>query len=228
LEDEKEEKPKKGRGVPERPPGFFQCKRALENLRRFASLVRHHRNFEVEAASPIEELLPGCKPGTPETRSQIEREINKLIPLVWNALLVAGVPAEFAIESFEYDFNDAKEKPKTRNYDVILDYLRLPERPGRTRYFVETLRVTDQGIGVLEAVKDRRKRQFYNPLYWVAQLIRLPVTVGELAEFPEGTIPPWYVKTWLYLILIAAVILLVKLGVKDWKDVAEVLRYLKP
>lgn len=112
-----------------RRPGYRECERILDRLRRFQDLVRHHQRWasEIERARPLEELLPeGTKPT--EQPSEIKRQIRRLIPLVARDLTLGGVQLGVRRVFARYDPEKRRsvEEFGDRDYHLINDYFALP------------------------------------------------------------------------------------------------------
>jgi hypothetical protein len=109
---------------PWHPPGYRASGRGIERLEKFQDLVRHLDRFgaDLNLARPISDLIPGA----PIERSHdqvrlIEREINRLVPVVFHDLREVGIPTRIKVpnEVLEYDFEKGKQvrKDKTETFD---------------------------------------------------------------------------------------------------------------
>ena len=70
---------------------------------------------------------------------------------------------------------------KEDRYDLILDYFRLPRERDAYQAYEAVMAALEQAIGVYEARLRQAKRDLFNPVVWVAHVIRLPITVMEHA-----------------------------------------------
>src|SRR6266446_374395 len=131
-------------------PGYFECGRRLEVLRRFQDLVRQNERWahEIDFARPLADLLPE---GTTElTQWQvIDQQIGRLQPLVGQFLDLSGIETAFTFS--ERSFNNEKNRvvmDPAGSYDVILQYFELPRgdrgRAGQT-WFEKVMNVLEQG-----------------------------------------------------------------------------------
>ncbi len=216
------------------PPGFLKSRRAEERLSLFQDLVRHHQRWghQIRFARPIEELLP---PNTPpnDRYPLLEREIQRLIPLIREDLRAAGVLSVFSMTSkeFEYDFEKGKQLPHetTQTYDVVRDYFLLPHDNTRAKYFDLLMAVLEQGIGFYLETRRSALRRKLNPVSWLACVIRFPVLVLEAGglEGQAGKSAVYGVYAWLLRLVILAILALIatKLGVSiPWRQLVALLK----
>jgi hypothetical protein len=211
-----------------RRPSYFRCRRVLEDLHLFQDLVRHHWRMpdHLTAARPLRDLLP---PGTREDQHQLmmEQRINRLIPLVTEDMSVAGMKNEIIYEHSEpkrvaghFEYNEKEEV-----FDVIEDYFDLPHRRDS---FDAVMASVERTIGIYEDAKKTALLRTFNPLNWLAILIRLPLTIMEragLAEDPQTHSKVASVYTWILKITMLILLLLLasKLGLSiKWSDLIRV------
>jgi hypothetical protein len=114
---------------------------------------------------------------------------------------------------------------KEEVFDVIEDYLELPHK----RYsFDAVMASVERTIGIYEEAKKVALLRSFNPLNWLAVLIRLPLTVLEragLAEDPQTHSKLANTYTWILKItmLILLFLLASKLGLSiKWSDLIRV------
>jgi hypothetical protein len=170
-----------------RPPSYWQCRRAIAWLNRFQGLLIHreHNFIYSKDALPIEKLLPGVE--EKDRWHVIDREINRLVPLVSDALHRIAIQTNVGLKSVEQDLASGvyglKEVDQT--YDLIVDYFQLP-RDGRRRHdFFELLMQTlERGIGGYEALKRAGVRRALSPISWLAWIVEIPIRVLERAGVP--------------------------------------------
>lgn len=207
-----------------RRPGYFQCRRILDRLRRFQDLVRHDQRWgsEIAHARPLEQLLP---PETkPEHRgTEIDRQIRRLIPLVVRDLKRAGIPTRstwrIPEERYDHDKRRMVEKVETLTYHLVGDYFILP-RDGYATSFTAVIGALDEGIGAYEELKRRGFWELFNPLAWIAHLLYAPTWVLEragLIDPDEPGSPVLVGYAWLLrvILLIVFALILRKLGLVD-------------
>lgn len=209
-------------------PGYLRCKKIIERLRLFQDLVRNDWRWgdHIAVARPLETLLPQ---GTDKSQFPLilEQHINRLVPLVARDLYVAAVETRIRFERTErnYDFEKhiAVFEEKKEIYDVIEHYFDLP----RSRdSFDAVMAAIERGIGIYEGRKAAAISEKYNPVHWLAALVRLPLTVIEDAGISEDTethskfanLYMWALKIILLIILGA---IATKLGFSTWDNIIK-------
>src|SRR5574341_1540963 len=157
---------------PVRLPTYFECKRILKRLKRFQGLIAHKEVYanNMQFAPPIEELLPNV----PEQNRHIaiDREINRLIPLVSNYLYIAGIPTGITGEQTKYDKN-MEEKIIKREYDLVENYFELLHQASGHPHDMLSNSL-ERAIGYYEVRKERAFIELFNPLTWIALILRAP------------------------------------------------------
>ena len=211
-----------------RKPSYFRCKKVLDRLHLFQDLVRHHWRWadHAAAARPLKELLP---PGTREDQHLLtmEQQINRLIPLVARDTSFVGISNEISYLHSEPKFTAGhiENSEKEEVFDVIEDYFDLPRRRSA---FDAVMASVERTIGIYEAEKRAALWGWFNPLNWLAILIRLPLTVLEragLAEDPQthSRVASVYIWTLRIIMLILLLLLATKLGLSiKWSDLIRV------
>jgi len=154
-----------------------------------------------------------------------------MIPIIHRDLAFAGVPTGIAFEDDERDFDwekarEIRRKVK-RQYDLIGDYFNLPQPMGRANFFDMILATIERGIGVYEVRKDAAKREMFNPVHWIAWVLRLPVTLLDVAglttDETSSRMTNAYAWVLRIVILAAVAIGLAKLGISvPWERLLAV------
>jgi hypothetical protein len=213
--------------APERPlfmpaaPGYFATKRLLARIHRFQNLIRHRERWapDLEFACPLEDVVPANVPEI-QRGQYLDREILRMMQDVHRAVNFAGVPTSVYHEHRDpVDNHEEQER-----YDLILDYFRLPRWDNGYKAFEAVMSVLEQAIGVYEVRLNQAKREFFNPVAWVAHVIRIPITVLERAglaahEKTASMVIGAYARSVQILMVIILVFIAVRLGVKiPWKE----------
>jgi hypothetical protein len=164
-------------------PGYFAIKRKIRHLTKFRDLIIHRERWagaDADAA-PLHELFPELKPGEYPRVEVLEREIKRMQRPIHFDLNFAYVTTGVI-----HNHREAvtREIVETR-YDVILDYFRLPRDGNNHGAYEAVMNTLEEGIGTYQAALMRAKRDMYNPLAWIAQLVRMPITVMERAGFGQ-------------------------------------------
>jgi len=224
MADESDQKHMEGPLVAQPWPGYWRTREKIARARRFQDLIRHKERWgtDIDRAAPIEELIPGVDKN--EAMLRLDEEIEKLQHLVfWDLSQYTGARTRVLWRD-PYGVNDEKEE----SYDLILDYFRLPRPAGKEhKAFEAVMQCLNNGIGVLEARKKRAFWEMFNPLFWIAWFIRLPITVMERAGFgrnpkSQEMMAAGYVR---FVKIAMGVILLfvcLKLGIEvPWKELLK-------
>jgi hypothetical protein len=198
-----------------RRPGYFASRRAIDRLHRLQDLIRYHQRWahQLDLARLLSELLPGGAPENDVHQYQrLEREINRLLPLVAADLRWAGIPT---VVQPRAPFAD--EKGADQHRDLLLhsfDLCRGEERSAAT--FDLTIHTLDRGIGVYKACQAVALRGFVNPLSWLGWVVGLPASVLERAGLANESTTSVVVQTYAWIVRVLMVILiglaLTKLG----------------
>ena len=165
-------------------PGYWRCKGILQRLRKFQDLVRHRERwgYDLDNAQPIEALLPKGTDTSPANAHQVsqlsENQLNQLIPVVQFDLSITGISTRGKVR--------VNDDPKLwRTVDLVSSYLdQFPQDAQQGRYEL-LMQCIERNIGWFLERQRRAKWETVNPLHWLAQVIRLPITVLERA----GLIP---------------------------------------
>jgi hypothetical protein len=117
----------------------------------------------------------------------MEREINRLIPLVGSALDYIKISTTVTLSDYERDLateNLAMTKVN-RTYDLIDDYFELPREGRQSQEFFRLLMQTlERGIGGFEEAMRAAVRRALSPISWLAWIVEIPVRILERAGVP--------------------------------------------
>jgi len=194
------------------PLGYLACRKILERLEIFKDLVRHNSPYGgyigKEFARPLEELITeNIPPG--RMYDILEQHINQLIPLVHRDLFYARI-------SLGATRGEAGSEAE-RHYDMILQFFEFI-RDGGGNVYNMVIGALDQGIGYYKAKKHQAFWDIFNPVSWIAFILRIPLIIIQktgLVIDEKGA--SWILK--IYGLIIRALILLIlaflatKLGV---------------
>ena len=182
MSDETLEKPKPAEPEPLplqhipwrlRRPGFWRCRRSLARLRKFQELVIHLDRWasHIDYARPLEKLI-GKKKAKQNPLTAIETEMNKLALLVTRDMDLCGVSHIVTIDDFG----------KKRQRSLIFDYQIFPDNRHQQKF--ETLmQRLEMTIGQYEERRHQAILDWFNPLFWIACAVRVPVVIFENAGF---------------------------------------------
>ena len=207
-------------------PGYFHVRRMIRRAKRFQDLVRHRERWsgDVDRAAPLEKLVKGCgNAATHEAIQRIKEEIEKAQHVVFLDLR-GSTPVRTSVRWRDPYAAEGEDPEKA--YDLILDYFRLPRRSGyEHETFEEVMRCLNNGVGFLEARKRRAFWEMFNPIFWVAWLLRLPITVMERAGFGgsakgQEMMAAGYVRFVKIAVGVILILACLKLGVEvPWREI---------
>jgi hypothetical protein len=173
-------------------------------------------------------------PKDPLARSKlIEREVNRLIPLVARHLDDVGVPTTVGWTESEPRYTAERgnfQQEREVKLDLIEGCLDDEAHGGDRRassIHHRTMAALEQGIGIYEYLADRAIPRWWNPVYWIGGFIRFPLTVLEAAGIVEDK--SLIVKGYGWLIQ-GGVLLLVLLLARMWgleglvRDIIKILK----
>jgi hypothetical protein len=213
-------------------PGYWTTKKRLDRLVRFRSLAIHQARWapDLDSVPKLDELFPGekLKDGAFETLRRIKREITEQIPLVFNDLRRCGVKTQVSFSRPFFPDNFVTEPPERKErveYDLLLDYFNVPRQVSGSQNMEALLQRLDMGIGIHKDHLPWAKWDLLNPVMWMAHIIRLPITVLELAgmmSHPKTQQKFLNVYAWIVQFLMLALILVVlgHYGAKiPWSDI---------
>jgi hypothetical protein len=190
-------------------PNYFECARALDRLRRFQDLVHYYFDMphEVHRARPIEQLIQKFDNPYQQTKL-LEREINRLIPLMSGYLFTLGIPTEVEVTGIEVAEDIRKPRHVTKALDMIGNLFEISNRDRLSAYRL-IMGTLEQGTGVLEAHKEREHRRLYSPLTWMGLGLRMPITALERAgvDIEEASSSVLKVYSWVLRLLMVAILL---------------------
>jgi len=194
-------------------PGYFECKRIIARLRLFQDLARYREGFdhELQFARTLEELLPE---GTSEAQRPfvIDRELNRLIPIIHRDLRRAEIPthmAEVTRKPTKFDKKgDVVETVtvKGSDYDILENF------HGHQNVFEGLMTLLERAIGVYQEWRDAAFRDLFNPLVWLAWFIRLPIFVLERAGLQDEATASRVIQGYGWIVRIAVLWVLIRLG----------------
>jgi hypothetical protein len=169
-----------------RPLTYWQCRRLIGWLKRFQGLVIHREKWGIymQDAAPIEELLPGVDEN--ERWRIIDREINRLVPLVSFALNRIYISTQVTLTDYASEVKEGQlaKKQINRTYSLIDNYFELPRGNRRQDCFRLLMQALERGVGGLEEEKRTAVRMAFSPISWLAWVVEIPIRVLERAGVP--------------------------------------------
>ncbi len=217
---------------PYRPlPSYWECNKCLRWLKRFQGLLIHRDNWGLYAqdAPPLDRLLPGV--AEKDKYRAIEREINKLVPLVSSVLDAVEISAAVTHSQYEHDLAQPglPLKEVKRTYDLIDEYFELPRGEQSQEFFTMIMHTLDRAVGGFEEYRRMSVRRMCNPIWLTAAVVSIPIKVLVRAGVPMEDASSKAVQGigWLLRLSMLALIALVctKVGISiPWDKVIAVFK----
>jgi hypothetical protein len=207
------------------PPGYFATQAIINDLQRFQNLLRHHQRWatQIDFAPPIEQLIPDIT--DTNQRWLIEREINRLIPIIKehlkNANIGTAVTKVEEVEQYDFEKNIPRYIEKEDTWNLIDHY--FDHRGQRT--FELQMQAIERAVGFYRKRLKKALWELFSPVHWVATILRLPLRVLELSGLETSgkmvsEIYAWIIRIGILIILgmIAA-----RLGVNlPWDQIIKI------
>jgi hypothetical protein len=154
-----------------RRPGYWRCRRIIKRLLRFQHLVQQHDKWAsyAEYPPPLEKLI-GKEWIQKNPGIETERQMNKIAPQVVRDMDLSGISHRVKL-----DLDGEK-----RSLSLVTDYLAFPE-DARSSKFKSLMHRLDMAVGQYEDRERNAVRDCFNPLFWVAFVLRMPITILEYA-----------------------------------------------
>lgn len=110
-----------------RPPNYFECRRVLAVLNRMQNLIRLREPWQAGLAQP-DPSIPNQQ--GPEREIALEREINRLTPLVMRYLDNADISTDMVSRELDQrlDGREVVQRHVDRNWNLFEDYFEFDGR----------------------------------------------------------------------------------------------------
>jgi hypothetical protein len=156
----------------------------------------------------------------------IDREISGLAVAVHRMLYEVGIPTRITRTVRDLNLSpEGQRQFREQQNDIISDYFDLQSDQNHQHIFELIMRTLEEGIGVYEMREERAFWELFNPLFWVAMLVRAPIWILQRAglagdEQMRSLIVGIYGKLIYLLLILALGFLVVRQGILTWKEVA--------
>lgn len=196
------------------PPGYLECKGIIKRLEIFKNLVLHYcplADYDKYYTTPLKKLISGDF-SEEMIFSKIKERISRLIPLVSDDLFYGKINVNILSTRSKLG------KKVVKVFDIISDIYKYLNGASSRSYDVVT-DTLNQGIGYYENAKRRAFWELFNPISWIAFILRIPLLVIQktVGEFSDEEVASKFLKfyVWLLRIIILAVLafLAAKLGI---------------
>lgn len=154
-----------------RRPGYWRTRRILARIRQFRDLaIDCDRWATLLVPSSEKPIGPTRKPIT-----EMEHQLNKLVLPVARDMDMVGVRHGMTVSGGGMGKPDRKVQ-----YDLLADFTIFPDdyREQRLEALMHRL---EMAIGAYEEHQRNAIRDWFNPLFWIAAVIRIPVSILEFA-----------------------------------------------
>jgi hypothetical protein len=163
----------------------------------------------------------------------IDQQIGRLQPVVRSYLLQVGVFTDILITEPAWDRERQKEtRDALGRWDAVRDYFNQPADGVRGSkisqgWFEHLMNLIEQGVGMYEARRASAWREKFNPLTWIAGVLKAPAFVLERAGLlGQGRSKLLELYLWIVrlLFLLGLIFAAAKLGLSvPWQQVAALL-----
>lgn len=189
------------------PVGYLASKRAIAELDQYRSLVWHLYGYADDMIDnpeliPLEKLIKDYD--RKHQRKQIKREIDKMVPIILRRFNYVGAPTR-------YKFS---EHGIGKSLDIVVDIYQDFDFCHQLRYEV-LVSTIHRVMGYYDYTERIVKRFWFNPLYLLARVINLPITIMVYAGVnvesqKSSSLHYWFLQV---LMAILLALLIVKLGI---------------
>lgn len=175
--DQQDDRPSRSAQQNARPLGVAECERAIMTIRRYRDLTHHKENRGSSyGVQSLEELFPRKKypRAKEESWGLIATELSASVGIVTAHVRRAGIPTKCMVGNL--------------TVDVISDYEYWPDRSFQWEFtrFDALMRVLNATIGSYQHRLEVAKRERWNPLVWIAWVLRWPKYVLEYSGLAHG------------------------------------------
>jgi len=172
-----------------RPIGYFEARAALERIDRYFELIKidnfttiHDENERKRLQKKYPELFE--EKGFPVKYDKARKEISKLTASVYRTLDRINAPINWRSEKDDIEYDIEKHKnvknKKIENYNVILDRNYPTFRSKKGFHDAEvTYPMLEESRAVYDDLVKNFWKKWINPLWWIARILRLPISLLE-------------------------------------------------
>jgi hypothetical protein len=167
-----------------RPIGYFEAKTALRKIDKYYELIKidnfttlHDQDERKKLQKQYPELFE--ENGIGVNYQATRKEISKLTVNVYHALVRINAPINWRNEKEDLEYDFEKQK-KVEKYNVILDrnYPIFRNKKGFGDIEV-TYPMLEESRAVYSGILKNYWKRLVNPLWWIASLLRLPISLLE-------------------------------------------------
>lgn len=172
-----------------RPIGYFEAKTALLKIDKYFELIKidnfttlHDQDERTRLQKKYPELFE--KKGVSVKHQDTRKEISKLTASVHHALDRINAPINWRDEKEDIEYDIEKHKnvknKKVENYNVILDRNYPVFRNKKGFHDAEvTYPMLEESRAVYDDAVKNYWKKLTNPLWWIARILRLPISLLE-------------------------------------------------
>jgi hypothetical protein len=205
-------------------PGFWRSFRAIRRFKRFQNLVIHHERWgsHINYAPELERLI-GKKWVKENPATEIEHQMYRLVMPIMRDMEIMGVPHLVTVEVIS---------GKKRQRSLVGDFLIFPDDWHRAKFEILLQRL-EIAIGTYQERMRGAVIDWFNPLFWIACIVRIPESILEYAGLIRTTeqhssflkVYAWTIRAAFgFVLVVAAAWLANKLGLKlPWDVLTKLL-----
>lgn len=208
-----------------RPIGFLEALNASRRIQKYHDLIMienfsyiHDEDERNRLRKDYAHLFESDKPQP--KYEKLRKEINKLTVQVYWSLRRINAPTRWRedTEELEYDLDKHRntKNKKTENFDVILDRQYPVYRNKKGFKDAETTYpILEQSKSVFDSIWKKYWMRLVNPLWWIAFVLRLPISLIEYMGVDTETTNVnkfiyWFVQA---IVLLVLSFIALKLGI---------------
>jgi hypothetical protein len=201
-----------------RPIGYYEATRALSKIDEYIDLLKLLTNFiNPDDKKIIQDKYPEYQTLDHKNLSRIRQRVTQLsLPMIilFNRINLSPL---YEYGGIEKEYNQDKNrwerihKKTTKNLFIgIFDTPSITE-PRQFEFLMEHLEVARGGYSYIKSLS---KRRWKNPIWWLAQILRIPISIIEFAGINTQNEATSKMVYWIIQVLMGIVLalLIVRLG----------------
>ena len=193
----------------------------IRQVRLVIDLVRHNQRWahHIDRARPLEKLIGKKRAKSPHHHEYIVEKLDKLLPVISKLADEESIPRILEYNSEYY----------SERLDLFINYHGLKAASIAAHDGVSSADSFDSVIAALRGIEGSLEHKLrlqlfacLNPIYWVAFILKLPITIFKLAGISSGINIFEHIYAAIAQIIVVVLLTLAatKLGISiPWEDV---------